>query len=324
MQGSDEAKALHAAHPAIDLHADTLMWSRWTGYDLHKKHEPPLPKAALGGHVDLPRMREGGQGAQFFGLVSLPLADRARGMAKVVHEQIDALEANIVKRPGLRLVRKAADVEACEAKGEISAFLGIEGAHALEGDLENVAAFARRGVRYIGVLHFSANEAGFPAYGRGRKDTDGLTPWGMDLVRRCETENVLVDLSHLNKKGFLDACHLARKPPIVSHTGVLGAFEHWRNIDDEQLRQVANRGGCVGIIFARNYLGGKSIDAVVDHILHVIDVAGEDVPDAIEHLRNVNDDRMTELVRRALAVTRGRAAGPAGRAVVGRTPNSRT
>ena len=57
---SQDAQALHAEHPAIDLHADTLMWSRWVGYDLHTRHEPPLPKAAFGGHVDLPRMRDGG------------------------------------------------------------------------------------------------------------------------------------------------------------------------------------------------------------------------------------------------------------------------
>jgi membrane dipeptidase len=65
---------------------------------------------------------------------------------------------------------------------------------------------------------------------------------------------------------------------MVSHTGVLGVHAHWRNIDDEQLRAVADKGGCVGIIFARRYLGSASIDAVVDHLLHVIDVAGEDVP----------------------------------------------
>ena len=68
----------------------------------------------------------------------------------------------------------------------MGALLGIEGAHALEGSLDNVTTFARRGVRYIGVLHFSANEAGYPAYGRGRHDTDGLTSWGSELVERCE------------------------------------------------------------------------------------------------------------------------------------------
>jgi membrane dipeptidase len=275
--GSDDARALHAEHPPIDLHADTLMWSRWTGYDLHKAHEPPLPLAALGGHVDLPRMRAGGMGAQFFGLVSLPLADRPRGMARTVHEQIDQLEAQIAQRPGaLRLVKTAAEIEACRRDGAISALLGIEGAHALEGDLDNVGVFARRGVRYIGVLHFTSNEAGFPAYGRGRSQREGLTPWGFQLVERCEAEGVLVDLSHLNRPGFLDACRAATKPPIVSHTGVLGAFEHWRNIDDDQLRAVADKGGVVGVIFCPRYVGGDGLEPVVKHLRHVVDVVGEE------------------------------------------------
>jgi membrane dipeptidase len=275
----DEARRIHAEYPAIDLHADTLMWSRWTGYDLHKAHEPPLPFAALGGHVDVPRMREGGMGAQFFGLVSLPLADRARGMARVVHEQIDVFEAQCRKRPdALRLVRKADEIALAGKERVMSALLGIEGAHALEGSLENVATFARRGVRYIGLLHFSANEAGRPAYGRGRKDTEGLTSWGFELVTACEDNDVLVDLSHINRRGFLDACAAAKKPPIVSHTGVLGAFEHWRNIDDEQLRAVAAKGGVVGVIFCPRYVGGDGLGPVVQHLKHILDVVGEDVP----------------------------------------------
>lgn len=276
---SDEARAIHDASPAIDLHADTLMWSRWIGYDLHKAHEPPLPFAALGGHVDLPRMREGGMGAQFFGLVSLPLADRPRGMARTVHEQIDQLDAQMALRPGaLRLVKRAAELDACKDANVLGALLGIEGAHALEGNLDNVAAFARRGVRYIGLLHFSANEAGRPAYGRGRDDAAGLTHWGFELVERCEAEDVLVDLSHINKPGFLDACRVAKRPPIVSHTGVLGAFEHWRNIDDEQLRAVADKGGVIGVIFCPRYVGGDGLEPVVEHLKHIIDVVGEDVP----------------------------------------------
>jgi membrane dipeptidase len=274
---SDEARAIHTEHPAIDLHADTLMWSRWIGYDLHKKHEPPLPWAALGGHVDVPRMREGGMGGQFFGLVSLPLASRPKGMTRTVREQIDHLDAQL--RPdALRLVRTADDLAQTNADGALGAFLGIEGAHALEGDLDNVATFARRGVRYIGFLHFSSNEAGYPAYGRGRDDDKGLTPWGFSLVERCEAEKVLVDLSHINKRGFLDACRAAKKPPIVSHTGVLGAFDHWRNIDDEQLRAVADKGGVVGVIFCPRFVGGDGLEPVVKHLKHVIDVVGEDAP----------------------------------------------
>src|SRR3954471_10657224 len=99
MHGSPEARALHERFPAIDLHADSLMWSRWLGYDLHERHDPPLPWAALGGHVDVPRLIEGGFSAQFFGLVSLPIGQRS-GLAAVVDEQIDALDRQIQARPG--------------------------------------------------------------------------------------------------------------------------------------------------------------------------------------------------------------------------------
>jgi membrane dipeptidase len=89
---------------------------------------------------------------------------------------------------------------------------------------------------------------------------------------------VIVDLAHINRRGFLEACALATRPPIVSHTGVTSAYAHWRNIDDEQIRAVADKGGVVGIIFCPRFLGGSGIEDVVRHLRHVIDVAGEDTP----------------------------------------------
>jgi membrane dipeptidase len=133
-------------------------------------------------------------------------------------------------------------------------------------------------VRYLGLLHFSANAIGRPAKGRGADAAAGLTGFGRDVVRECERTGVIVDLAHINRRGYFDALELATLPPMVSHTGVLGVHQHWRNIDDEQLRGIADKGGCVGVIFARKYLGSASIEAVVDHIAHIIDVAGEDVP----------------------------------------------
>jgi membrane dipeptidase len=279
MLGSAEARALHAEHPPIDLHADTLLWSRWLGYDLDVRHEPPLWRSAFAGHVDLPRLRDGGLGAQCFGLVSLPLTRGMRGLAQAVHAQIDILVETVRRRPQkLRLVRTAAEIEACRQAGVIGALLGIEGAHALEGELDNVEAFARCGVRYLGLLHFTANGAGYPAYGPGRRDGDGLTRFGCDLVRRCEAAGVLVDLAHINRRGFLDACSVASKPLIVSHTGVLGVHAHWRNIDDDQLRAVARLGGVIGVIFFPRYLGGDGLDDVVKHLVYILNVAGEDAP----------------------------------------------
>jgi membrane dipeptidase len=195
------------------------MWTRWIGYDLSARHDAILPGGAFFGHVDVPRLTEGGIGAQFFGLVSVPVAHR--GNARVIDEQIDLLDAEVVRAHGrLRKVRSAEEIDQAHRDGATCALLGIEGAHALEGNLERVDHYARRGVRYLGLLHFSANEAGFPAYGRGRRDDEGLSRWGKELVERCEAASVIVDLAHLNRRGFLDACRMAKRPPIVSHTGV--------------------------------------------------------------------------------------------------------
>lgn len=274
-----DARALHREYPAIDLHADTLMWSRWIGYDLHKRHTPPLPMSALGGHVDVPRMRQGGMGAQFFGLVSLPFLGRTQGLARSVDEQIDALEEAILRKPSnLRLVKNADEVAQCKKDDVMGALLGIEGAHTLEGNLDKLTHYANRGVRYLGLLHFSSNEAGYPAYGRDMRPDEGLTRWGFELVERAEKLGVVVDLAHINRKGFLDACSVSRKPVMVTHTGVLGVHEHWRNIGDDQLRAVADTGGCVGVIFCPKFLGGDGIEPVVKHMLHILDVIGEDGP----------------------------------------------
>lgn len=277
LYGSAEARALHAEVPPIDLHADPLLWARLVGYDLNREHKPPLPQARFGGHVDVPRLRQGGVGAQMFGLVSLPVLDR--DWEAVCHRQIDLLEQAIAASSGqLQLARSAAEVETIAASGGIAALLCIEGAHALRGDLAALQRFAARGVRALGLLHFSANECGAPSAGWRSDERVGLTPFGVDVVQRCEELGVLVDLAHINKKGFMEACALATKPLLVSHTGISGVHSLWRNVDDEQLRAVATKGGAVGVIFCPYYLGKDGIDAVVDHLEHVVRVAGEDTP----------------------------------------------
>jgi membrane dipeptidase len=274
----DEARALHAECCVLDLHADTAKLMDKLGYDLAQRHDRPMPaRANLIGHVDLPRLREGGVAGQFFSFWTTPYPER--GCARSVADQLDALDAAMEKHPSeLAWTRTGADVRAAKAGGRIAALGGIEGGQALEGEIDAVEAFSRRGVRYLGLLHFSANAIGRPAKGRGSDATAGLTGFGRDVVRECERCGVIVDLAHINRRGFFDALELATLPAMVSHTGVLGVHQHWRNIDDEQLRAIADNGGCVGVIFARRFLGAASIDAVVDHLLHIIAVAGDDVP----------------------------------------------
>jgi membrane dipeptidase len=212
-------------------------------------------------------------------MVSLPLAKGMLGMARLIHHQLDLFDAAVVEATGaLRPVRTGSELEACRLDGAIGGLLGIEGAHALDGDLDKIDSFARRGVRYLGLLHFTANEAGYPSFGLGRNDSAGLTPWGFDLIRRCEAAGMFVDAAHVNRRGFMDACSFSKKPVIVSHTGVCGAFHHWRNIDDAQLRAVADTGGVVGVVFYPMYVGGDEICHIINHLRHIINVCGEDTP----------------------------------------------
>lgn len=273
-----EARAFHDQLPVIDLHADTPKLMHYMEYDLAERHDRPMPRAInYLGHVDLPRMREGGVAAQIFGLWTVPYPQR--GCAQSVLDQLDTLDAAIAAHPeDLTWALTDGQIRAAQARGTVAALAGIEGGQALEGDLDNVARFAARGVRYIGLIHFTANQIGTPAYGYGARADRGLTPFGKDLVREMNRLGVIVDLAHINRAGFFDVLEISQAPVMVTHTGVLGVHAHWRNIDDAQLRAVGENGGCVGVIFAKRFLGGRSIEAVVDHLLHIIDVAGEDVP----------------------------------------------
>lgn len=273
-----EARAFHGEATVTDLHADTAKLMDKMGYDLAERHERVMPTAwNYVGHVDLPRLRDGGVAAQVFGLWTVPYPER--GCRRAVETQLDALDRAIADHPDqIAWALTADEVAACKQRGVLAAMGGIEGGQALEGDPAAVEAFARRGVRAIGLLHFSANALGAPAKGRGANADQGLTPIGRDVIREMNRCGVIVDLAHINRKGFFEALALSTAPPMVTHTGVIGVHEHWRNIDDEQLRGVAAKGGCVGIIFARRFLGRAGLDAVVDHLLHIVDVAGEDVP----------------------------------------------
>jgi membrane dipeptidase len=271
------ARALHDELPVMDLHADTPKLMLELGYDLMRRHPTPPARVGYFGHVDVPRMREGGLAAQFFGLWTFPLP-RA-GCAASIHAQLDALDEACEKhRDHVARCASHDDVLAARAAGKIAALAGIEGGHALEGRLERVEEFARRGVRYLGLLHFSANEIGRPAMGLGRDPDRGLTDFGRAVLAEMERVGMIVDLAHINRKGFFEALAATRSAPIVSHTGVAGVRAHWRNIDDEQIRAVADRGGVVGVIFAPRFLGGSDLGAVCDHLLHIVKVAGEDVP----------------------------------------------
>ena len=155
----------------------------------------------------------------------------------------------------------------------------MEGVEPLGGDLDLLRVFYELGVRAICLTHARRNAAGsggiFAASGSPR---DGLTAFGRDLVRECERLGILVDLAHINPKGFEEIVDLTTKPLIVSHTNARKFYDIERNISDEQVKMIGQRGGVVGVntILVGANKEKSTLDHYVDHIEHVRDLIGID------------------------------------------------
>jgi len=289
---SANARRLHSTLRVTDLHADALIWKR----DL-------LARNARG-QVDVPRLQEGNVAVQLFTVptvFSAKRANRSRGtglntltLASVLRPdwpkawfRLDARAFQQAARlrafaersnDSLVLLRTRADLARhLEARRggsrSVGALLGIEGAHAMEGDLDNVDAFYDAGYRVIGLLHHFDNEIGGSSTGIGK---GGLTPFGRELVARLDRRGFILDLAHASPAVIAEVTKMTSRPVIVSHTGVRGTCDRDRNLPDASLRQVAATGGVIGIGFWPGAVCGVDADAIARAIAHAASVAGVD------------------------------------------------
>ena len=288
----EEILDFHRELLVLDLHIDTLLWMRLLGYDIGTRHRNRLPKSPFGWHLDLPRAQEGGLDACVFGLVInprkvhaeliLPLKllariERQRGMDQTL-ATLDLLAAT-ERRYADRLVfaRSGSDIRRAVAEGKFAALAGLEGAQGIEGQIDNVRAAHARGLRMIGLVHFQATEAGFPMT-VSTFEQQGLTPFGREVIAEMEHLRMVVDLAHLNHPGINDALATLHRPFVVSHTACRAVYDHPRNLSDDQIRRVADRGGVIGIAAGTMFLGDAGLDGFLDHVDHVIAVGGADTP----------------------------------------------
>lgn len=285
---SEEALDLHRRSLVFDLHVDTLLWHRLFGYDLLKRHENRFPSQPLGFHFDLPRAAEGGLDGAVMGLVVNPTEVRpeltfplkaldwweeSRGVAQTL-ATLDLLAELANEQPDrISFARRGSDVAYEVARGRFAALAGLEGAHGLEGDLANLGPLYERGLRMVGLVHFQANEFGYPMtvpefYG------EGLTDFGMELVGELQRMRIVIDLAHLNGAGVRDALSQMRVPCVVSHSACRALHDHPRNLTDHELNRIGRKGGVVGIAAGRSFVGTGGIDAFLDHVEHALEVAG--------------------------------------------------
>jgi membrane dipeptidase len=278
---SREACELLLASPFIDLHLDLEVPVRVYGYDPSVRHAGAELPPRLWGHTDYPRLREAGFTAIVYDIATNPFRPPANRLATTL-ANVAAAKARIAAWPDdLAVVRTRAEHDAAQAAGKLALFLALQGGNAVLADPGVLDGPLGDELHRITLMHLTNSGLGGTnsPHGFGKSITDA----GREFVRRCNARKILVDLAHSSKPTFWGAleAHATDVPPIVSHTGVEGVHPHWRNIDDAQIRAIADRGGVVGVMYQSGFLEGVALFArgkrakIVDHLEHVIKVVGD-------------------------------------------------
>lgn len=275
---SRAAAELLLASEVIDLHLESFIPTRLYGYDLGRRHGKGVLRGRYFGHLDFPRALEAGLTGAMWSIATNVFRS-ARGRRRVLERNLARLGARIDAHPGMRVVRTYAEYRAARAAGDHAAWLSVQGGNALSAMVDDPAPLPPSLCR-VTLIHLTDSSVGTtssPLRLRG----GGLTDLGRRLVERLDAERIFVDLAHAHPKAFWDAVdvHDPARPLLVTHTGVQGARRHWRNVDDDQIRAVADSGGVVGILFEPRFLRrrGQPRDGrmVVEHLAHLVRVGGE-------------------------------------------------
>lgn len=269
MAAGVDARALHHDAVVFDAHIDTVM--DWTDgkRDFATRSEK--------GHVDLPRMREGGVDVQIFALFVPPEYHPDRSLPRLL-QMLDAFFRELDRNAGdLALCTNAREIDAALAGGRIAAILSIEGAEPIGTDLARLRVLHRLGVRAMGLVWNGRNAVGD---GIGEVRTNGgLTTFGVKVVEEMNRLGMIVDVSHLNEPGFWDVAAVSTKPFIASHSNCRALCDHPRNLTDDQIRELAKAGGVMGLNFHPGFIhesGRATLDQLLDHAEHVLQLVGPD------------------------------------------------
>lgn len=268
---TNPAQNLHFEAIVVDGHCDSigdqLEHGRWLG------------ERSAKGHIDLPRLHDGGITAQFFACY-VPVPYQRHAATSHALERLDQLLHLAYQLPDqLILARTAGDIKRAKAEGKIAAVAGLEGAEALDASIGVLRQFYRLGVRNLG-LAWNFRNAACDGVSESRSN-GGLTQFGVKVVEECNRLGILIDLSHLSPAGVDDVLNSSLQPVIASHSNARALCDHPRNLTDAQLEAIAMRGGVVGVTFVDAFLNSKNpsratLDDVITHIEYMLARIGPD------------------------------------------------
>jgi membrane dipeptidase len=278
---SPAALELYRSCEVVDLHVETFVWTRLFRYDLGAAHGPGPLRARWFGQADLPRLEAAGLSAVVLSIATNP-ARRAGTRTATLLTNLAAVRG-AVARAGAEYVGDAAGYRRARVDGRLAAFAAVQGGNAFDSP-EDVFLVPDGQLLRVTLMHLTDSALGATSSPLGRsRGRGGLTAAGRAMVEALNQRRILVDLAHASKRTFWDAldAHDPALPPVVTHTGVSGVQPSWRNLDDDQIRAVAGRGGVAGIMYHRGFLGRPArrvgAEAIVRHLEHAIAVGGEGV-----------------------------------------------
>ncbi len=272
---------IHRESVVVDTHCDTLkclleqftshkdsMWEDRSGSSLSER-------TSLG-HIDFPRLKDGGVDCQIFAISS----ERSRTPAYPLRTALEMI-ARFNKEcrqnsDSVTQVKNYREIHEAKEQGKIAAMLSIEGADVIEGKVELLQIFYDLGVRIVGLVHSLRNQLADGV--TDRRTEGGLSQLGIQTLEELEKLGMILDISHINDKGFWDVIEQTNKPIIASHSNSRKVCDHPRNMTDGMIEALAETGGVMGMNFAPSFIHPDiaTLGGLVDHIDYIVDLVGPD------------------------------------------------
>ena len=263
-------QTIHNKYTLIDLHNDVLeVMVDDSTYHLAELHNY--------NHTDIPRLQLGGVDVQFFSIWVSPTTytnyyQQALVMRDLLYSELTANTSTIAQSTTMQ---QALDLN---NQNKIAAVIGVEGGHHIEESLDKLDTLYNSGMRYLTITWNNSVSWAISAKDT-RSTTQGLNNFGRQVIRRLDSLGVIIDVSHTGIKTIQDILSVTTHPIIASHSGARSVHDHYRNLYDSQIQDIANTGGVIGIVFYPYFLNGSSNSSIADviaHIDHIVNLVGTD------------------------------------------------
>ncbi len=258
---TEEALRVHRAALVIDGHNDLAYMLRKQDGLSFRLRDLTRPQKDL--HTDIPRLRQGGVGAQFWAAYVSPSTAKDRTAVTKTLEQIDVIHRLVRQYPDVfATASTAGDVVRIHKEGKIASLIGVEGGHSIDNSLGVLRTYHALGVRYLTLTHTDNTDWADSATDTPKNN--GLSPFGEQVVLEMSRLGMLVDISHVSADTMRHALKVSRAPVIASHSSAYAIAQHARNVPDDVLKLVAKNGGVVMVNFYSGFIVPEGARAIRD------------------------------------------------------------